>query len=222
MRRCYLLLASCYWLAGQLWAEPIYTYTATSASMGHFVGSDIVFDALGPGFSINGGVAIDNLPFFYVGQEIPLTISFPSVGTDNTGGTVDFGGIVTRDINVDGSIQELPNGSSSFVIPPNPNTTYTFAAHMTGQITARPIFCGPSAPSPAPPCGTAAVLLIDLPGELTVDLIHTGGASSPYYVHETFMNVPEPSGIGLWLLGVYTVGTILSARKRKARGRRLL
>ncbi len=215
MRGLSLLIASCCFAGTQLSADPVYTYSATSVNMQAtpgVLGTSIATS--GPGFSLSGLVGfIDPPPFFHVGDAIPLgmsiTLAFPDVG-----GTVDFGGIVQFTNNITGSAQEL-SSSSVFVIPPNPDASYTFSAQVTGEFTAFPSVCSPGPPSPGPPCGTSANLLINLPGELTVTL----GQGPPYFVRESFVStaVPEPSSIALLLLGAGMLAFGLFTQTRRAR-----
>ena len=156
---------------------------------------------------------------YSVGQQIPLTIA----GGLIEGGTalVDFGGI-TEQVSIgpgpggglSGGVQATAN-ESSFVLPPNPNPTYTFAARMTGQFTAYAYDVGGCGTDARPPCDASAVLSIDLPGTLTIRLSQSV-PQAPYNLYETFASVPEPSSVGLWLLGAGMCGTVWLARRNKA------
>ena len=146
------------------------------------------------------------------GQPIPLNLSFPLSPSDvDGGGLVDFEGITTE-ATVDGSAQIL--SSSTFVLPSNPDLTYIFPAHMTGQLIARPQQPGKCNVAPPPPCDASAVLSIDLPVELTVHVGFVGPDPARAFVYETLESVPEPSSVGLWLLGAGSFGTVGLARKR--------
>ncbi|MBV9033980.1 MAG: hypothetical protein JO182_05760, partial [Acidobacteriaceae bacterium] len=139
MRKSLLFLAGCYGLASYLWAEPIYNYTATSGSITSDGGSYFTITASAPGFSFMGGTSSSELPpRFSVGQQIPLTNPLNPL-LESGAATVDFGGtrtVVSIDLgDLRGSAQATAS-ESSFVLPPNPNPTYTFPARMTGQFTA--------------------------------------------------------------------------------------
>ncbi|MBV9039277.1 MAG: PEP-CTERM sorting domain-containing protein, partial [Acidobacteriaceae bacterium] len=69
-----------------------------------------------------------------------------------------------------------------------------------------------------PPCDALAVLSIDLPGTLTIALRPTGlDPRAPYELTRIdFTSVPEPSSVGLWLLGAGMGGTSWLARRGRA------
>ncbi|MBV9482701.1 MAG: PEP-CTERM sorting domain-containing protein [Acidobacteria bacterium] len=136
------------------------------------------------------------------------------------GAAVDYGeyigGGASIGAGLSGSVQVTAN-ESSFVLPPNPATTYTFAARMTGQFTASAGVLNGCGTDSTPPCDALAVLSIDLPGTLTISFIHDPNPAAPYELTETFASVPEPSSVRLWLLGAGMGGTVWLARRRKAR-----
>ena len=221
MRQSLLFLAGCYGLASGLWAAPIYNYTATSASVRASDPYNFDLMASAPGFLIPdvGGSSTGNPPRYSVGDTIGLTVPLGPI----EGGalaTVDFGGIIEIvDASPGGGLSGYAQATAdqgSFVLPPNPATTYTFPARITGQFTAHPYNnCGTGS---APPCDALAVLSIDLPGTLTIALQPASPApGAPYQLTRIdFTSVPEPSSVGLWLLGAGMCGTAWLARRGRA------
>ncbi len=213
MRGLSLLIATCCFAATQLSADTVYTYTATSVTMSDTPGIGVAITASVPGFFLSGcACGSGNPTVFQVGQQVPLNFSFLAAPAF-AGATVNFGGFVESVNNVSGTANEVST-SASFVIPPNPNATYTFAAEATGTFTAHPTVCGPPTPLS---CDTSANLLINNGGELTLRLFAEGPGA--YTVAENFAGspVPEPSSIALLLLGAVAFGGILFSRKRKSR-----
>jgi len=217
----------------QLPADTVFSYVATTASMRTAIetiigtiGVSETAAASAPGFVFSGGIQ-GNLPMpFQVGQQVPLDTTFFGFEPFDSGATVDFGGIVQPTNNLAGTFQILTS-PSSFVILPNANPTYTFAATATGQIVATPMACmapGEPIPSPGPGsepiCGTSAVLSIDLPGTLTVQLIQF--PSGVINVNEVFASapVPEPSSAALLFVATGLGGALLLGQRRKLRIKR--
>jgi len=216
MPKTILTLLGCSLFAVQLSADPI-TYVATTATMRGFIGTDIFAAASAPGFLFTGGRSGISFTGFGVGEQVPLDITI--FASPDGGATVDFGGIVQPTNDLAGTFEVTSPGS--FVIPPNPNLTYTFAAQATGQITALPAVCMspgeelPPGVGPFPLCGTSAVLSIDLPGELTVQLLPVRpDFPNVFYVDEIFTSAPEPSSAALFVVAT-CAGAVLALRKRK-------
>ena len=182
-------------LAGGLSAAPVYTYTATSVHVFGTIGLGVNVNASGPGFSLGGGFEGSLPSSFHVGDAVPLGMFYADAF--DTGATVDFGGFTVVGINpLYGQLTVDAFSNSSFVIPPNPNSTYTFAAEATGEFTAvwsnncDPLYCGSS-----------ANLLLSGPGELTLT-VHP--FLSSYEIEESFVGaaVPEPSSLVLTISGL--------------------
>ena len=223
MPKTILILLGCSLFAVQLSADPIYTYVATSASMRSPIGVGTAGFASAPGFAFSGGPPSYVFTAFQVGQEIPLDIPFLDFSPDSSA-TVDWGGLVQPTDDLAGTF-EILTSPSSFVIPPNPNLTYTFAATATGQIFATPDNCmspGEPLPFPLPLCGTSAVLSIDLPGTLTVQLLPPTPTAPVFYVTELFAStpVPEPSSAALLFVATGLGGVLLLGQRRKLRIKR--
>ena len=221
--RKFLFLAGCYGLASGLWAAPIYNYTATSASVRAFDPYNFDLMASAPGFLIPdvGGSSTGNPPRYSVGDTIGLTVPLGPI----EGGalaTVDFGGIIEIvDASPGGGLSGYAQATAdqgSFVLPPNPATTYTFAARITGQFTASAGALNSCGTDSKPPCDALAVLSIDLPGTLTIRLSQVGPGTGTLYELDRidFTSVPEPASMGLLLLGAGMCGTVWLARRERA------
>ena len=213
MRNCSLLMVPCCVLAGQLWAQPIYTHTAF-VFFGTWTPQDITnFVVAGPGFNVQNGVNFGSTAF-RVGEAVPLNFAF---GADPTGisGNVDYGGIVVPSF-LGGVVNQTTD--ASFVLPPNPNATYTFPARATGQLTAFPAACFFPPPT-CPPPGAEANLLVNLAGQLTVTLT-LSSPSGFYTVTEQLLAttpIPEPSTIALLALGIGMAGAYFACFKSRRR-----
>ncbi|MBV9304871.1 MAG: PEP-CTERM sorting domain-containing protein [Acidobacteriaceae bacterium] len=221
--RKFLFLAGCYGLASCLWAGPIYNYTATSASVRASDPDNFDLMASAPGFLIPdvGGGSTGGPPRYSVGDTILLTVPGGTIEGGQPA-TVDFGGFIAQVSpgpggGLSGYAQATAN-QGSFVLPPNPAATYTFPARITGQFTATASLISGCGTDARPPCDASAVLSIDLPGTLTIGLRPAGpNPAAPYELTRIdFTSVPEPSSIGLWLLGAGMCGTVWLARRNKA------
>ena len=135
MARFRPLIVACFLLAGGLTAAPVYTYTARSVHVFGTIGLGTNVTASGPGFSLSGGFDGSLPTFFHVGDAVPLGMFYAD--PPDTGATVDFGGFVVSGITpISGSVSVDAFSNGTFVIPPNPNATYSFAAEATGEFTA--------------------------------------------------------------------------------------
>jgi hypothetical protein len=191
-------------------ADTIFNYVATNARVQGPIGIGTAAFASAPGFAFSGGPPSFGFTPFQVGDQVPLDITFGDISPDSSA-VVDFGGLVQLTTNLSGNLH-VNTSPSGFVLPPNPDLTYTFASRAIGQITALP-FCMspgeefPPGVGPFPPCGTSAVLSIDLPGTLTIRVMPANPASPNgpvFFVSEVFDStpVPEPSGPVLLLLSI--------------------
>jgi hypothetical protein len=221
------LIATCFVFACQLTASAIDpTVTSATVSWGNAAGG-LNFSITGLSLSVQGqGSVVFPAPFVGVGMPVICPdIQCFEFGLQPTRGQLNLRcsviGIVSGSCMGDGTVfTSIP---STVLMPSTPNPTFTFPSHLTANYE----LCGPGFPPLCPfPESPVAIIIVDLPGELTLSFagpfpaqIPPGPLGPPFefdvFEEAQFISTPIPESSNLILMLIGSVGLALVVTKRR-------
>lgn len=215
MRKYVFVTVSCCLFAGGLCADPVdYTINDLTATL---VGGGPRVNINGSGFSASGdaitiggsyGTARVGGPIFpgdHVGPDASIGLSCGGLPNCIEGGIASVGGKQFDVELIPVSIPQISPNSNAIFQPPT--LTYILPATATGEFTAVCMF--------SPNCVDGTLIgnvFIDLTGDVTVNY-EAVSLDTFLFESASFVSAPEPSGIGLNLIGVGIVAAALRRRR---------
>jgi hypothetical protein len=215
MRKCSLLIASCFLFGTQLCADPIQTITISSltgSTNGSLNVTFVTFSGSGPLGSFELAPMTKGECSVCGGATSGMPIGPASFGVSSPSGDeglLTIGG-TQRPVLLEGSVFAF--GGTNLLVP-DTATSVTFPG--TAKVDFAAFACGTHQFSP--PCTGPQIANIvgDLPGLLTIDYsalttgaVFAGGIS--------FTSIPEPCSVFLSLFGIAILAAGLIARRRKS------
>jgi PEP-CTERM motif len=216
MRKCSLLIASCFLFGTQLCADPIQTITISSltgSTNGSLNVTFVTFSGSGPLGSFELAPMTKGECSVCGGATSGMPIGPASFGVSSPSGDeglLTIGG-TQRPVLLEGSVFAF--GGTNLLVP-DTATSVTFPG--TAKVDFAAFACGTHQFSP--PCTGPQIANIvgDLPGLLTINYDGSLGFRANFAGSLAFVSIPEPSSMFLSLFGAATLALGLIARRRKS------